>query len=645
MQNLGINRFGKHPSYSTKKRKRSKEELSWTKKSIFYELPYWKHLKIIHKIDVMHVEKNICDNIVGTMLGIDGKNKDTEKARLDFEDMNIRKELHLRPKGDKFEKPPACYTLKPEQRRDFCKFLKSVKFPDGYAANISRCANIADGKIHGLKSHDCHILLQRLLHVGIRAYLRKDVCTSIIDLCNFFHDLCAKTLTVSHLDKLEKDIVLILCKLERIFPPAFFDVMVHLAVHLPREAKLVGPVGYSWMYPIERYLGTLKLYVGNKARPEGSIAEAYIINECLTFISMHFTETESKFNRKERNDDELDGSLRHQGTIFVFAQKVCPTGATEIKSLSPEERDQIHWYILNNCKEVQPYMKEHFKKLKEETNNDKLLSQRQQKEFPVWFKNRMFDLRSINSPEATDELYSLALGFELRANSYLSCNLNGVRYHTKQREARRTTQNSGLVVDSVFEGKEIEFYGTLCDVIEVKYLNNYRVVLFKCDWFDLTPRKKNLKTDYDLTCLNVSSTWYQKDPYVIASDARQVFYLDDHKFGADWKVVLKMHHRHIWDFLEMDDDADEEEEEDVYQQTGDVTVSSVIQEDNNVGLDELHRDDVEVELVDAEIVCAVDIDEDDVDVEEEDDTLVDYNDSEVDEEDNEPVDNDTDLED
>ncbi|KAI3911867.1 hypothetical protein MKW92_026128, partial [Papaver armeniacum] len=96
-----------------------------------------------------------------------------------------------------------------------------------------------------------------------------------------------------------------------------------------------------------------------------------------------------------------------------------------------------------------------------------------------------------------------------------------------------------------------------------------------------------------------------------------------------WKVVLKMHHRHIWDVPEMDDDDDEEEEEeeDVYQQTGDVTISSVIQEDNNVGLDELHRDDMEAELVDAEIVRADHIDVDDVDVEEEDETLFDYNDS------------------
>lgn len=71
-------------------------------------------------------------------------------------------------------------------------------------------------------------------------------------LSSFFHDLCAKKLNVSHLEEMEKGIVLILCKLERIFPPAFFDVIVHLAIHLPREAKLVGPVGYSWMYPIER---------------------------------------------------------------------------------------------------------------------------------------------------------------------------------------------------------------------------------------------------------------------------------------------------------------------------------------------------------------------------------------------------------
>ena len=43
-----------------------------------------------------------------------------------------------------------------------------------------------------------------------------------------------------------------LCELEKIFPPSFFMVMVHVVMHLAREAKLGGPVHYCWMYPIER---------------------------------------------------------------------------------------------------------------------------------------------------------------------------------------------------------------------------------------------------------------------------------------------------------------------------------------------------------------------------------------------------------
>ena len=43
-----------------------------------------------------------------------------------------------------------------------------------------------------------------------------------------------------------------LCELERIFPPSFFTVMVHLVMHLTSEVKVAGPVHYRWMYPIER---------------------------------------------------------------------------------------------------------------------------------------------------------------------------------------------------------------------------------------------------------------------------------------------------------------------------------------------------------------------------------------------------------
>ena len=167
--------------------------------------------------------------------------------------MGIRPELHLVERGDGSSlKPRASYTLEPKHRDGFYEFLKSIKYPDGYAANLSRCVTSKNDKLAGLKSHDCHILIQRILPIGMHGFLNKDICTTLFELGSFFQDLCSKTQRHEDLKRLEEQIVLILCKLERIFPPAFFDVMVHLSVHLPREAMLGGPVQYRWMCPIER---------------------------------------------------------------------------------------------------------------------------------------------------------------------------------------------------------------------------------------------------------------------------------------------------------------------------------------------------------------------------------------------------------
>lgn len=104
------------------------------------------------------------------------------------------------------------------------------------------------------------------------------------------------------MERLRDKIPTILCDLEKIYPPAFFDVMVHLAVHLPDEALLRGPVQYGWMYPIESRLGTFKGYVSNRARPEGSIAEVYITTEALTFCSKYI-ETADQLSKDVDEDN------------------------------------------------------------------------------------------------------------------------------------------------------------------------------------------------------------------------------------------------------------------------------------------------------------------------------------------------------
>ena len=52
-----------------------KKKKIWNKKSFFFQLEYWKHLVLRQNLDVMHIEKNVCNNIIGTLLNIPRKTK------------------------------------------------------------------------------------------------------------------------------------------------------------------------------------------------------------------------------------------------------------------------------------------------------------------------------------------------------------------------------------------------------------------------------------------------------------------------------------------------------------------------------------------------------------------------------------------
>ena len=124
--------------------------------------------------------------------------------------------------------------------------------PDEYSSNVSHCIKLKERKISGMKSHDDHILTQQLFPIAIRKSLRPEVSRPLIGLSCFFRKLRSKVLNVDELRALEKKIAVTLCELERIFPPSFFTMMVHLVMHLASEAKVTGPIHYLWMYPIER---------------------------------------------------------------------------------------------------------------------------------------------------------------------------------------------------------------------------------------------------------------------------------------------------------------------------------------------------------------------------------------------------------
>ncbi|MFS8034398.1 hypothetical protein Hanom_Chr17g01580711 [Helianthus anomalus] len=432
---------GKAPSNVDRKRKRGSDELNWSKKSILFELPYWSKLLVRHNLDVMHIEKNVCDNIVGTLLNDLVKSKDTTKACLDLEDLNIRKEQWLKERNGRFEKPHANFTLTKDECVEFCKFIKSVRLPDGYASNISRCVT-DHNTLGGMKTHDCHVLLQKILPVAILPFLNKDICETLIEFCQFFQKICSKTLYAKELEDMKTGIVIILCKLEKIFPPSFFTIMVHLCVHLPEEALLGGPVSQRWMFGIERRMGTYKGYIRNFARPDGSITEAYVVDEVVTFLSRYVDDIETRFNRAERNWDVT--TTKHE--MDLFNNKVRTLGASKFGQLG-EYLEVVQWYIYNNCGvELDSYLKEHKQALSSRGIRETNLDTIQKQEFPFWFKNKMALLRVNGDPRATDDLYALSQFPDDRYTSWQSCIVHGVRFRCKERDDKFTTQCSGVSV-------------------------------------------------------------------------------------------------------------------------------------------------------------------------------------------------------
>lgn len=248
-------RAPKKKSDNISRKPEKKPEDCFKKKSIFFDLEYSEHNKLRHNLDVMHIEKNVFENLIGTLLDIDSKTKDGLNARLDLGEIGIRPNLQP-DEGDtgKTKLPHAPFNMDKEKKEMLCTMIKNCRTPDGCASNFSRCVNMKELTLTGLKSHDCHVILEDILPVALlHCYPSKDVMIIVVELANFFKKLCSKVLDVSELEKLQESIVKTLCNMEKVFLPSFFTVMVHLMVHLVEEAKLGGPVHYRWMYPLERY--------------------------------------------------------------------------------------------------------------------------------------------------------------------------------------------------------------------------------------------------------------------------------------------------------------------------------------------------------------------------------------------------------
>nr|GEY65176.1 hypothetical protein [Tanacetum cinerariifolium] len=412
------------------------------------------------------------------------------KARPDLEDNKIRPKLWLNDNGNgKFLKPHPKYSFKPQDKTKFCQYIKRVKLPDGFGSYWKHKVNDDNSNITNMKSHDCHIMMQRLLPYEVKRYLPKEVATPIIELCYFFKQICASNLTTLDMLKAKDQIINILCSLKKISPPAFFDIMVHLVIHLPDEAIQGGPSRYRSMWSFERYMKKLKNYVRNKIKPKGSIAEAYIAEEALTYCSHYLKCVDTRFNRLDRNEDEVDVTNNFQ----VF-RSVCKLLGKEVyTSLNTDVMQKVTWYVLNNSPQIDADIVAY---------KNEFSSNNVEKEFPRWINDEMRQKRVNNDPSCTPELFSLACGPSSNATLYTACLVNGVRFMVHDRDINRTTQNSEV---STPGPNEETYYGQLEQILELTYIgcNKARQVFYLDD-----PARRPLQRKV-VEDVNHTKKWHQ----------------------------------------------------------------------------------------------------------------------------------------
>jgi hypothetical protein len=180
-------------------------------------------------------------------------------------------------------KPQASYVLTLVEFELFVQTIESLKMPTGYASTLGK--HIRGKKFGSLKSHDYHVLMQQIMLLALYSLLKPGARMAIMRMCKIFHRICTKVYNPTEFESLQVDVAESMALLEMEFPPLFFNIMAHLSYHLVQELDLCGPVSTRWMYPVEMYMKTLKEYVQNMAWPEASMAEGYVKDECIGFVT------------------------------------------------------------------------------------------------------------------------------------------------------------------------------------------------------------------------------------------------------------------------------------------------------------------------------------------------------------------------
>ncbi|CAM6122781.1 unnamed protein product [Calypogeia fissa] len=389
-------------------------------------------------------------------------------------------------------------------------------FPTGYGANLRKAFGMEDNQKwpQYLKTHDYHRMIQHILPVAIIGLGSPEVQDALWSLAKLLRWVCSKEIYMEEIPRMEVLAAEVVCKLEKAFPPSFFDGQVHLLVHLVREVGIAGPVHCRWMYWLERYMAVLKVYVRNKAQVEGSMATGYLAVESMFYCSNILATIDPTCPQTwmEEREDEEDRM----------------TGATKRRMLTPMEWIQLTTFVLNNSNVMDEW--------REFYENAKSMSQRARifPKFHDYMKGKLEELDNMvaqgedvsNFPRVSDDVRTIVhgplrvvttrttmwtQGRHLRISSLdekrgrtFDCGVQG----EFSQDSRSSRHDRNVVRDVV------SHYGKIEEILVITYDSHakFEEYVFKCKWFKVNLAGENhtvLQDECGFTRLRTSATSFQ----------------------------------------------------------------------------------------------------------------------------------------
>jgi hypothetical protein len=179
--------------------------------------------------------------------------------------------------------------------------------------------------------------------------------------------------------------------------------------------------------------------------------------------------------------------------------------------------------VLKHTAEVDPYIEEHMEMLRQQNpdRSEAWIARAHMSGFNIWFRHRLQNSSSCKD----NRLRQLAKGPFFTVTTYQGYDINGYTFYTIEQDKKSVYQNYAVRVDAFDNNMQKgTYYGQIEEIWELSY-PGFKMPIFRCRW--VQGRQGIMKDRYGYTTVDLEQVGYMEEPFVLASQVSQVFYVHD----------------------------------------------------------------------------------------------------------------------